>query len=43
MKITYTYWKENDGMFFGYLDEFPDHRTQGTYLRITPVAELELA
>ncbi len=24
MKITYTYWKEADGMFLGYLNEFPD-------------------
>ncbi|NEO95264.1 MAG: type II toxin-antitoxin system HicB family antitoxin, partial [Moorea sp. SIO3G5] len=23
MKITYTYWKEADGMFLGYLNEFP--------------------
>ncbi|NET59859.1 MAG: type II toxin-antitoxin system HicB family antitoxin [Symploca sp. SIO2E6] len=29
MKITYTYWKEADGMFLGYLNEFPDHWTQG--------------
>jgi predicted RNase H-like HicB family nuclease len=32
MKITYTYWKEDDGMFLGYLNEFPDHWTQGTDL-----------
>ena len=32
MKILYTYWKENDGMFLGYLNEFPDHWTQGTNL-----------
>jgi predicted RNase H-like HicB family nuclease len=30
MKITYTYWKETDGIFLGYLNEFPDHWTQGT-------------
>ncbi len=29
MKISYTYWKESDGMFLGYLNEFPDHWTQG--------------
>ncbi len=28
MKISYTYWKEPDGMFLGYLNEFPDHWTQ---------------
>ena len=29
MKISYTYWKESDGMFLGYLNEFPEHWTQG--------------
>lgn len=29
MKVSYTYWKESDGMFLGYLNEFPDHLTQG--------------
>jgi predicted RNase H-like HicB family nuclease len=29
MKISYTYWKESDRMFLGYLNEFPDHWTQG--------------
>ena len=28
-KISYTYWKESDGIFLGYLNEFPDHWTQG--------------
>ncbi|NCR78409.1 MAG: type II toxin-antitoxin system HicB family antitoxin, partial [Microcystis aeruginosa K13-06] len=23
MRIPYTYWKESDGMFLGYLNEFP--------------------
>jgi len=32
MKISYTYWKESDGMFLGYLNEFPDHWTQGVDL-----------
>jgi predicted RNase H-like HicB family nuclease len=32
MKISYTYWREADGMFWGYLNEFPDHWTQGTDL-----------
>jgi predicted RNase H-like HicB family nuclease len=30
MRISYTYWKEADGMFLGYLNEFPEHWTQGT-------------
>jgi predicted RNase H-like HicB family nuclease len=33
MKISYTSWKEADGMFLGYLNEFPDHWTQGTDLQ----------
>ncbi|WP_437173772.1 type II toxin-antitoxin system HicB family antitoxin [Crocosphaera sp.] len=32
MKITYTYWRETDGMFLGYLNEFRDHWTQGVDL-----------
>ncbi len=32
MKISYTYWKESDGMFLGYLNEFPNHWTQGVNL-----------
>ncbi len=32
MKISYTYWKESDGMLLGYLNEFPDHWTQGNDL-----------
>ncbi len=28
----FTYWKENDGMFLGYLNEYPDHWTQGESL-----------
>ena len=26
-KATYTYWQD-DGVWLGYLDEFPDYRTQ---------------
>ena len=29
MKISYTYWKEADGMLLGYLNDFPNHWTQG--------------
>jgi predicted RNase H-like HicB family nuclease len=29
MKAQFTYWKESDGMFLGYLNDFPDHWTQG--------------
>jgi predicted RNase H-like HicB family nuclease len=29
MKTKITYWKEPDGKFLGYLNEYPDHWTQG--------------
>ena len=29
MKSKITYWKETDGKFLGYLNEYPDHWTQG--------------
>jgi predicted RNase H-like HicB family nuclease len=32
MKMQYTYWQENDGHFLGYLNEYPDHWTQGNDL-----------
>ena len=32
MKSKITYWKETDGMFLGYLNDYPDHWTQGTDL-----------
>ena len=32
MKMQYTYWQENDGNFLGYLNEYPDHWTQGNDL-----------
>ena len=31
-KISFTYWKESDGKYLGYLNEFPDHWTQGDNL-----------
>ena len=33
MKVEYTYWKEPDDMYLGYLNEYPDHWTQGTNLK----------
>ncbi len=33
MKLQYTYWQENDGKFLGYLNEYPDHWTQGDNLK----------
>jgi len=32
MKVPFTYWKEQDGRFLGYLNEYPDHWTQGDTL-----------
>ena len=29
MKIQYTFWQEEDGQYLGYLNEYPDHWTQG--------------
>ena len=32
MTVKITYWQEKDGMFLGYLNDFPDHWTQGESL-----------
>ena len=32
MKPCFTYWKESDGRFLGYLNDYPDHWTQGENL-----------
>lgn len=29
MKPLFTYWKEPDGRYLGYLNDYPDHWTQG--------------
>lgn len=29
MKAQFTYWKESDGRYLGYLNEYPDHWTEG--------------
>jgi len=36
MEIAYTYWEADDGLFVGYLNDYPEHLTQGHDL-----AELE--
>ena len=33
MKATFTYWKESDGRYLGYLNDYPDHWTQGEGLK----------
>ena len=32
MKSKITYWTESDGKYLGYLNEYPDHWTQGDNL-----------
>lgn len=32
MKTKFTYWQEDDGTFLGYLNDYPDHWTQGESL-----------
>ncbi len=32
MKAQFTYWKESDGKYLGYLNSHPDHWTQGDSL-----------
>jgi predicted RNase H-like HicB family nuclease len=29
VKAKFTYWKETDGRYLGYLNAYPDHWTQG--------------
>ena len=29
MKSKFTYWREKDGRYLGYLNDYPDHWTQG--------------
>lgn len=29
IKTKFTYWKESDGKYLGYLNDYPDHWTQG--------------
>jgi predicted RNase H-like HicB family nuclease len=31
-KIKYTFWQESDGKYLGYLNDYPDHWTQGENL-----------
>jgi hypothetical protein len=32
MKAQFTYWKERDGRYLGYINAYPDHWTQGESL-----------
>ena len=33
IKVSFTYWVESDGKFIGYLNDYPDHWTQGANLK----------
>jgi len=33
MEVSITYWREKDGIYLGYLNEYPDHWTQGMDLQ----------
>ncbi len=33
MKAAFTYWTEKDGRYLGYLNDYPDHWTQGESLQ----------
>jgi predicted RNase H-like HicB family nuclease len=32
MKMKFTYWQETDGKYLGYLNDYPDHWSQGDSL-----------
>lgn len=32
MKVEFTHWVESDGMHLGFLNDYPDHWTQGESL-----------
>ena len=32
IKVNFTYWVESDGKYIGYLNDYPDHWTQGVNL-----------
>jgi predicted RNase H-like HicB family nuclease len=42
MKASFTYWQEEDGMFLGYLNKFPDQWSQGDDLDDLKVQLLDL-
>lgn len=39
---TFTYWRESDGRFLGYLNTYPDHWTQGDDLEALKEQLLDL-
>ena len=39
---SFTYWRESDSQFLGYLNAYPDHWTQGMDLKDLKVQLLDL-
>jgi len=39
MKARFTFWKERDGRYLGYLNDYPGHWTQGESLEDLKVPE----
>ena len=33
VELEYTYWQEKDGWYLGYLNDWPEHWTQGVNLK----------
>jgi len=33
MELQYTFWKEKDGWYLGYLNDYPAHWTQGKTIK----------
>lgn len=33
IKVSFTFWVESDGNYIGYLNDYPDHWTQGINLQ----------
>ncbi|HNP95878.1 MAG TPA: hypothetical protein PKJ63_09615 [Cyclobacteriaceae bacterium] len=42
MKQKFTYWKESDGNYLGYLNDYPEHWTQGENLEDLKMHLLDL-
>ena len=42
MKTRFTYWKESDGKYLGFLNDYPDHWTQGINLSDLKVHLIDL-
>ncbi len=42
MKTKFTFWKEADGTYLGYLNDYPDHWTQGESLEDLKLQLLDL-